>query len=60
MILPHPSSAAPGAPPRRGTGCGSHSKAAARPLCACAHLCLLNGGGLFFPVDIDHNCYPID
>lgn len=23
-------------------------------------LCLLNGEGLFFPVDIDHNCYPID
>lgn len=46
--------------PRQGPSCGSHSKAAARPLCASAHLCLLNGGGLFFPVDIDHNCYPID
>lgn len=60
VVLPHPSPAGSGCSPQQGTGCGRHSKAAAGPLCACAHPCLLNGGGLFFPVDIDHNCYPID
>lgn len=60
VVLPHPSLAGSGCSPEQGSGCGRHSKAAARPLCACAHSCLLNGGGLFFPVDIDHDCYPID